>query len=89
MSKGSIGFVGIGMMGLPMASRLLGAGFEVVAYDIRQEAIDKIVAKGAKPAIVVKFRNDAGGTWGGRGKRPTWLRDALNAGKKLEDFAVK
>lgn len=50
MSKGSIGFVGIGMMGLPMSSRLLGAGFEVVAYDIRQEAIDKIVAKGAKPA---------------------------------------
>ena len=46
-------------------------------------------AKGAKAAIVVKFRNDTGGTWGGRGKRPTWLRDALNAGKKLEDFAVK
>ena len=49
-SKGSIGFVGIGMMGLPMASRLLGAGFEVTAYDIRKEAVDKIVAKGAKPA---------------------------------------
>ena len=45
--------------------------------------------KAAKAAIVVKFRNDTGGTWGGRGKRPTWLRDALNAGKKLEDFAVK
>jgi DNA-binding protein H-NS len=45
--------------------------------------------KGGKAAIVVKFRNDAGGTWGGRGKRPQWLRDALNAGKKLEDFAVK
>jgi DNA-binding protein H-NS len=45
--------------------------------------------KGTKSAIVVKFRNDAGGTWGGRGKRPTWLRDALNSGKKLEDFAVK
>lgn len=46
-------------------------------------------AKGAKAAGVVKYRNDAGGTWGGRGKRPQWLRDALNAGKKLEDFAVK
>lgn len=45
--------------------------------------------KAAKPAAVVKFRNDSGGTWGGRGKRPQWLRDALNAGKKLEDFAVK
>ena len=45
--------------------------------------------KAGKAAIVVKYRNDAGGTWGGRGKRPQWLRDALNAGKKLEDFAVK
>ncbi len=45
--------------------------------------------KAGKAAAVVKFRNEAGGTWGGRGKRPQWLRDALAAGKKLEDFAVK
>jgi DNA-binding protein H-NS len=45
--------------------------------------------KAAKAAAVVKFRNDSGGTWGGRGKRPQWLRDALAAGKTLEDFAVK
>ncbi|MBA4177339.1 MAG: endonuclease [Leptothrix sp. (in: Bacteria)] len=46
-------------------------------------------AKTAKPAAVVKFRNEAGGTWGGRGKRPQWLRDALAGGKTLADFAVK
>ena len=46
-------------------------------------------AKAAKPAAVIKFRNDNGGTWGGRGKRPQWLRDALNEGKQLSDFAVK
>ena len=45
--------------------------------------------KAAKPAAVVKFRNETGGTWGGRGKRPQWLRDALTAGKTLADFAVK
>jgi DNA-binding protein H-NS len=45
--------------------------------------------KAAKPAAVVKFRNEAGGTWGGRGKRPQWLRDALAAGKTLQDFAVR
>ena len=45
--------------------------------------------KAAKPAAVVKFRNDSGGTWVGRGKRPQWLRDALAAGKQLSDFAVK
>lgn len=43
----------------------------------------------AKAAPVVKFRNESGGTWGGRGKRPQWLRDALAQGKKLEDFAVQ
>lgn len=43
----------------------------------------------AKPVAEVKFRNDSGGTWGGRGKRPQWLRDAINSGKTLADFAVK
>jgi DNA-binding protein H-NS len=40
---------------------------------------------GARPA---KFRDENGNTWGGRGPRPQWLRDALAGGKKLEDFAV-
>jgi DNA-binding protein H-NS len=37
----------------------------------------------------VKYRDDQGRSWVGRGKRPQWLRDALAGGKKLEDFAVK
>ena len=45
--------------------------------------------KAGKGAGVVKFTNGAGGTWGGLGKRPQWLRDALAEGKTLEDFAVK
>ncbi len=44
--------------------------------------------KAAKPAAVAKFRDEAGNTWVGRGKRPQWLRDALAAGKTLKDFAV-
>jgi DNA-binding protein H-NS len=44
---------------------------------------------GKKGARAVKFRNDSGGTWGGIGKRPQWLRDAIAAGKQLSDFAVK
>jgi DNA-binding protein H-NS len=35
-----------------------------------------------------KFRDENGNTWGGRGPRPQWLRDALAAGKALQDFAV-
>ena len=43
----------------------------------------------AKGAAVVKYRNDSGGTWGGIGKRPQWLRDALASGQSLQDFLVK
>jgi DNA-binding protein H-NS len=45
--------------------------------------------KGVKAQRVVKYRNDSGGTWGGLGKRPDWLRAALAGGKQLSDFAVK
>jgi DNA-binding protein H-NS len=47
-------------------------------------------AKGAKskkaPDVGAKFIDGKGGQWGGRGKRPQWLRSALAAGAKLEDF---
>lgn len=47
-------------------------------------------AKGkSKAARPVKFRDEAGRTWGGIGKRPQWLRDALAAGRSLQDFAVQ
>ena len=35
------------------------------------------------------YSDGAGNTWGGRGPRPHWLRDALAAGKQLSDFEVK
>jgi len=35
-----------------------------------------------------KYSDGAGHVWGGRGPRPQWLRDALAAGKSLEDFAT-
>jgi len=41
-----------------------------------------------KSAAAVKFRDASGNTWVGRGPRPQWLRDALAAGKTLQDFAV-
>ncbi len=48
------------------------------------------VGKGAAKAKgTVKFSNGAGGTWGGIGKRPNWLREAVAAGKQVSDFAVK
>lgn len=44
--------------------------------------------KPAKPDHPAKFADGAGNTWHGMGKRPDWLRRALDAGKALEDFLV-
>ncbi len=39
--------------------------------------------------VAAKYRNPAtGDTWSGRGLKPNWLRAALDAGRKIEDFAV-
>jgi DNA-binding protein H-NS len=42
----------------------------------------------AAAARDVKFRDEHGNVWGGRGPRPAWLRAALQAGRSLSDFAV-
>jgi DNA-binding protein H-NS len=35
------------------------------------------------------FGDSNGNTWGGRGPRPQWLRDALSNGSSLEDFKMQ
>ena len=49
-----IGFIGLGRMGFPMARRLIEAGHSLVAYDTRREAVDRLVALGAKAATSPK-----------------------------------
>lgn len=46
----SIGFIGLGRMGGPMAGRLLDAGHQLVVCDIRDEAVATLVDRGAKSA---------------------------------------
>jgi 3-hydroxyisobutyrate dehydrogenase len=41
----SVGFVGLGRMGRPMATRLLGAGVSVTLFDTRRDAVDRVVAE--------------------------------------------
>jgi 3-hydroxyisobutyrate dehydrogenase-like beta-hydroxyacid dehydrogenase len=45
-----IGFIGLGKMGFPMARRLIEAKHQLVVFDTRKEAADKLVAMGAKAA---------------------------------------
>ena len=45
-----VGFIGLGRMGLPMASNLCRKGFQLTVYDINPSAINSIEQLGAKPA---------------------------------------
>lgn len=45
-----IGFIGLGIMGKPMAKNLIKAGYELVVYDIVKDNVDDVVAAGAKAA---------------------------------------
>src|SRR5499427_4309212 len=45
-----IGFIGLGNMGFPMARRLIEAKHQLVVFDTRKEALDKLVALGAQAA---------------------------------------
>lgn len=42
-----VGFIGLGNMGLPMARRLLEAGHDVVAFDTRAAAVERLGAEAA------------------------------------------
>jgi 2-hydroxy-3-oxopropionate reductase len=44
-----IGFIGLGIMGKPMAKNLLKAGYSLTVYDIIPEAVQAVVDAGAKP----------------------------------------
>jgi 2-hydroxy-3-oxopropionate reductase len=48
MTKKTIGFVGLGIMGTPMAGHLIKDGYGVTCYDIMPAAIERVVALGAK-----------------------------------------
>jgi 3-hydroxyisobutyrate dehydrogenase-like beta-hydroxyacid dehydrogenase len=50
MATGHLGFVGLGNMGAPMASRLLDAGYELTVFDTREVALEPFVARGALAA---------------------------------------
>lgn len=45
-----IGFIGLGIMGKPMARNLLRAGHSLVVYDVKDEAVQDLVADGAEGA---------------------------------------
>jgi len=45
-----IGFIGLGVMGKPMAKNLMKAGYSLCVYDIVHEPVKELVQAGAKAA---------------------------------------
>ena len=63
--------------------------YGLTAQDIGGTAASRKRSGGAKGKSAVKYRGPNGETWsGGRGRKPRWVQEALQAGKKIEDFAV-
>jgi DNA-binding protein H-NS len=45
--------------------------------------------QGARAKVPAKYRDSAtGDSWSGRGLQPKWLKAALAAGRKIDDFKV-
>jgi 3-hydroxyisobutyrate dehydrogenase-like beta-hydroxyacid dehydrogenase len=58
----TVGFIGLGTMGNPMARNVLGGGFGLAVYDVRPDAIAELVQAGAigcGSAAEVASRSDA------------------------------
>ena len=49
-----IGFIGLGNMGFPIASRILAAGHPVVVFDTQPDVVDRAVTLGARAATSPK-----------------------------------
>ncbi|WP_024508870.1 NAD(P)-dependent oxidoreductase [Bradyrhizobium sp. ARR65] len=50
MAGETLGFIGTGRMGGPLAGRLLDAGYSLIVYDTQSEATKPLVARGARVA---------------------------------------
>ena len=49
-----IGFIGLGVMGRPMANNLVNNGYDVIAYDVVPEFVAEAAKFGAKAAASIK-----------------------------------
>lgn len=45
---GKVGFVGLGIMGIPMATNLIKQGHELIVNDLDEDAVNKLTSAGAK-----------------------------------------
>ena len=46
-------------------------------------------SKGPRGAVPIKYRDEKGNTWTGRGKTPRWLAEAEKNGATRENYLIK
>jgi 3-hydroxyisobutyrate dehydrogenase-like beta-hydroxyacid dehydrogenase len=61
-SKEMVGFIGVGVMGGPMAQRLINAGYRLIVHDVDPGAMRRLTTLGATPARNAKAVADRAST---------------------------
>jgi len=54
-----IGFIGVGIMGKPMARNLINAGYQLVVHDVNRGAVQELVVNGAGEAFSPKEASES------------------------------
>lgn len=70
----------------PKATATRAAATRPAAGATRASTGRKGPARGTK--VAVKYRDEGGNSWTGRGSTPRWVREALAQGATLENFLV-
>lgn len=69
-----------------LTRQLAALGHDAPTKGKRGRPVGSKSLKGKK--VAAKYQGPNGEMWAGRGARPIWLREALQSGKSLEDFAI-
>jgi DNA-binding protein H-NS len=78
-------------LGVTLADLGGAAGAQSAPKGKKQRGANKSATKSAKKAsgpVPIKFRDEAGNTWTGRGKTPRWLAEAEKGGKSRDTFRI-
>ena len=81
--------------GKPLSDFAIAGAGSTPSSDLRtspskavKKAAVKAGLKATKKIVAAKYKDDAGNSWTGRGSQPRWLKEAVAAGKTMDQFAV-
>lgn len=89
--KEAIGYYGLTPKDLfdgATGKRVQGGKLEVPAK-VKSAGRKKAGKVKTRKPVAIKYRDDKGNTWTGRGNKPRWLAAEIAAGRKLEEFLLK